>query len=186
MDRFCPEKWPSKQELIGGAEPISWKEVLELTGLATLDQIDIGLRTSIGGLNPKYANEAFADTLTQLTEDKEVVHPTEGDVSPLLENMLYESLKLVGQQWLWVGDEFCSERKLVWIDDLKKGEEIPCHGCVFTPDKTILITSHWDSHFSFLCSSRSMIEQILNHHDFEGFFCNADTEVYWSVAGAKD
>jgi Protein of unknown function (DUF2711) len=186
MERFCPEKWPSKQELIDGAEPIPWDTVLKLTDLQTLDEIDIGLRTSIGGLNEKYADVKLAETLSQLTEKRGVVHPSEGDVSPFIENKLYESLQLLGHEWLWVGDEFCSERRLVWIDDLKKGDELPAHGCAFTPDKTILVTSHWDSHFSFLCSTESKIEQILKHENFEGFFCTPETEVYWSLAATND
>lgn len=186
MDRFCPGKWPTKQELIDGTEPVTWKQVLALTGLKSIDKIDIGLRTSIAGLNKKYSDEKLSKVLCQLTETEEIIHPQEGDLSPLIENRLYDSLQHIGQNWLWVGDEFCSERKLKWIDDLKKGDEIPCHGCVFTPDKSILVTSHWDSHFSFLCSSKLTIDQILEHQDFEGFFCTPETEVYWSVAGKRD
>lgn len=185
MDRFCPENWPTKQELIDGTEPVTWQEILSLTGLDTIDEIDVGLRSSIGGLNAKYLNEDLSGVLRQLTEDEKIIHPQEGDLSPLIENRIYDSLKHLGRDWLWVGDEFCSERKLTWIDDLKQGDEIPWHGCVFTPDKSILVTSHWDSHFSFLCSSQSTIEQIINHNDFEGFFCCTDTEVYWSLHGPR-
>ena len=34
------------------------------------------------------------------------------------------------------------------------------HGCIFTHDHSILVTTHWDSHFSFLCSSKKNIEEI--------------------------
>jgi hypothetical protein len=183
MVRFCPEKWPTKQELINGTEAVTWEQILSLTRLKSIDEIDIGLRTSIGGLNAKFSKQDFSEILCELTETAKIIHPPEGDVSPLLENRLYDSLQHLGHEWVWVGDEFCTKRKLTWIDDLKKGDEIPCHGCVFTPDKSIMITSHWDSHFSFLCSSKSTILQILDHQDFEGFFCTPETEVYWSVAG---
>ncbi len=182
MERFSPVEWPPKQELIGGAEPIAWNTVLEMSGLKTLSEIDIALRTSIGGLTKDSEKEALAQTLIEETEKNGVIHPTEGELSPFIENGLYDSLQSIGQQWLWVGDEHCTKRELLWIDDLKQGDEIPPHGCVFTPDKTILVTTHWDSHFSFLCSSRSTIERILQHRSFEGFFCTQETEVYWSVS----
>ena len=180
-DRFCPEKWPSKQELIEGVSPVSWKEIIELTALNSIDEVDIALRTSIGGLKKKFENEKLSNILCQLTESDNIIHPSEGDVSPLIENTVYDSLQAIGQEWLWVGDEFCTERKLTWIEDLKGCNEAPSHACFFTPDKKVLITTHWDSHFSFLCSSKSTIEQILKYGEFEGFYCTSETEVYWSV-----
>jgi hypothetical protein len=69
---------------------------------------------------------------------------------------------------------------MYWIEDLKgqKAGTTLGHCNVFTPDKTILWTTHWDSHFSFVCSSKSNLAKI---GDFEGFFCTPQTEVYWSV-----
>ena len=28
IERFCPSKWPTKQEIIDGCEPVSWHEIL--------------------------------------------------------------------------------------------------------------------------------------------------------------
>jgi len=33
--------------------------------------------------------------------------------------MVLESIQEIGYEWAWVGDEFGTERKLYWIDDLK-------------------------------------------------------------------
>lgn len=54
-------------------------------------------------------------------------------------------------------------------------EKIPYSGCVFTPDHSLLVTTHWDSHCSFLCSSKEKIDT------FEGFYCTSKTEVFWSL-----
>ena len=182
VERFCPERWPTKKELIEGTEAVSWAEVIAFTSLSSINEIDIGLRTSIGGLKKELANDDYADELSLLTNRRKIIHPSEGDVSPLIENVLYDCLQQLGHEWLWVGDEFCTERKLWWIEDLKDSDEIPSHGCVFTPDKSILVTTHWDSHFSFLCSSKSIANKILSQNKLEGFYCLPDTEVYWSVA----
>ena len=181
IERFCPEQWPGKREIIEGCEAVSWERVLELTGLENLSEIDVGLRTSISGLKTEIANEAYASTLCELTEKKNIIHPSEGDLSPLIENRIYEAIKSLGHGWLWVGDEFGTERKLHWIDDLIVEDEIPCHGCVFTHDHSLLVTTHWDSHCSFLCSSKEIIEKILSTDDLEGFYCTENTEVYWGV-----
>ena len=57
---------------------------------------------------------------------------------------------------MWVADEFGTERKLTWIEDLIEKDLVPSHGCVFTHDHSLLITTHWDSHCSLLCSSKDM------------------------------
>lgn len=180
-ERFCPELWPSKQELIEGVQGVTWAEVLDLTNLTNIQQIDIGLRTSILGLPKELANVRFREELLELTDKHRIIHPSEGDIAPLLENTLYECLQHLGYKWLWLGDELCTQRNLKWIDNLKGTDEIPSNGCVFTPDKSILVTTQWDSHFSFLCGSRETIDKILSKQRLEGFYCEPETEVYWSV-----
>ena len=44
------------------------------------------------------------------------------------------------------------------------------HCNAFTPDKKLLWTTHWDSHFSFLCSSQDNLSAIENTSKLEGFF----------------
>ena len=80
-----------------------------------------------------------------------------------------------------MADEFGTERKLTWIEDLIEKDLVPSHGCVFTHDHSLLITTHWDSHCSLLCSSKDIIEKILSVYNFEGFYCSPKTEVYWGL-----
>ncbi|PKF49200.1 DUF2711 family protein [Enterovibrio nigricans] len=171
---------PDKHEIIDGCEPVSWQEVLSLSGLESISDIDIGLRTSIGGLVSERENREFSDQLVKL-EKLGILLPDEGDLPPLLENRVYEAVKKLGYTWLWVGDEFGTERKLHWIGDLVKTDEIPPHGCIFTHDHKLLVTTHWDSHCSYLCSSREIIEQILESDPFEGFYCTSNTSVFWGL-----
>ena len=178
---FYTSTWPSKKEIMDGCEQITWQEVLKLTGLNTLSDIDVGLRTSIFSINQEYSNHEYADILNELIDSSDIIHPREGCLSPLLENRIYSALKMLSHQWLWVGDEFGTERKLYWIDDLMDKDQIPAHGCIFTHDHHILVTTHWDSHCSFLCSSKETIEKILEYDPFEGFYCSPKTEVYWGL-----
>lgn len=181
IERFCPSKWPTKQEIIEGGEPVSWHEILKLTGLQNLSEIDVGLRTSIHGIKKELSNVDASKKLNALFEEHNIIHPSHGDLSPLLENRILQAIKSIGENWLWVGDDIGTERKLHWIDDLIAKDAIPTSGCLFTHDHTLLVTTHWDSHCSFLCSSRDVIEKILAVDNFEGFYCTPDTQVYWGV-----
>lgn len=180
IERFCPSAWPNKHEIINDCVSISWNEILTLSGIKSLSDIDIGLRTNIGGLKKELSNKELAEKLVTLN-DQNIIHPQEGDLPPLLENRLFEAIKGLGHNWLWVGDEFGTERQLHWIDDLIEKDEIPPHGCVFTHDHSLLVATHWDSHCSFLCSSKELIEKVLSIDPFEGFYCTANTEVYWGA-----
>ncbi|MCU4582728.1 DUF2711 domain-containing protein [Acinetobacter gyllenbergii] len=180
LECFCPSRWPSKHQFIEGCSTISWSETLLLSGLTTFSDIDIGLRTIINGIKPERSNKYFSEKLTAL-QSQHIILPQEGYLSPFIENKLLNAIKIIGHNWLWVGDEFGTERKLYWVEDLIEKDEIPAHGCVFAHDHSLLITTHWDSHCSFLCSSKETIDKILEIEPFEGFFCTQNTEVYWSL-----
>jgi hypothetical protein len=178
---FYSDTYPSKAEILANCTPVSWGRIVSLTGLPDINAVDIGLRTGIGGLKSEYANKEYSESIDRLEATNNIVRPSEGEIPELLQNRLFNVLQNIDQDCLWVGDEFGTERKLVWIDDLKGGYQLPSHGNQFTPDKGVLLTTHWDSHFSFLCSSFKTIEEILKIDRFEGFFCDDSTEVYWSI-----
>jgi hypothetical protein len=162
---------------------VSWAEVARLCGLDTIGAVDIGLRTGISGLQDEFSQQQFADKIDHLEAAHQIFPPAEGCFSDLLHDKVLQAIQTLGYEWVWIGDEFCTERKVHWIDDLKGPEAQATRGhCnLFTPDKELLWTTHWDSHFSFLCSSRRNLEAIHAANQFEGFYCSADTEVYWSV-----
>ena len=180
---FCPKSYPDRKTIMQSCEPVSWEEVATKTQLPSRAALDIGLRTQIGGLNRKHANDEYASRLNEYLDASGLAPPVEGEHSDLLHNIVLGLFQRAGHQWVWVGDEFCSERKLHWIEDLKN-ESIPTvkgRSNVFSPDKSLLWSVHWDSHFSFLCSSRENLDRLEVASLLEGFFCNAETEVYWSV-----
>ncbi|MDP8990758.1 MAG: DUF2711 domain-containing protein [Acidobacteriota bacterium] len=182
-EQFKPGTYPDRQFIAKNCRPVSWAKVMERTGLSSVAAVDVGLRTSILVLKEEFSNREFAAKLEALVESSKILLPDEGRFSDLLHDQVLSSIQLLGYEWVWVGDEFGTERKLYWIDDLKNQQAGPTvgHCNVFTPDKAFLWTTHWDSHFSFLCSSESTLNAVQDAYHFEGFFCDRTTEVYWSV-----
>jgi hypothetical protein len=180
---FKSGTYPSRASILVNCEPVSWSKVLQLAKLPSIEAIDIGLRTQIGGLRNDLKNQDYASALEMLVETQNILPPTEGTFSELLHDKILDSIKSLGYEWLWIGDEFDTERKLRWIDDIKNQEVglTTDRFNVFTPDKQLLWTTHWDSHFSFICSSREKLSSLLSVSGLEGFFCTPSTEVYWSV-----
>lgn len=180
---FRPETYPNRRKINESCAAVPWQEIAHKAGLPSMAAVDIGLRTMIMGLNKKYENQEFAERVAALCESNGIVAPPEGEHSDLLHDQVLGIFQELGHEWVWVGDEFCSERKLHWIEDLKTEAEATIRGrCnVFSPDKSVLWTVHWDSHFSLLCSSRANLDRVKVAHRLEGFFCSPRTEVYWSV-----
>lgn len=170
-------------EWYANCTPVPWSHVQHLSGLRTFAEIDIALRTQIGGLRREYANKSLTDRVVAALDTAGMLPPVEGELSPLLHDKVLSFIQRQGYEWVWVGDEFCTERKLHWIEDLKKpdSEVTQGHCNVFTPDTRMLWTTHWDSHFSLLCSTAEIIAAVEREPEFEGFPCTDTTEVYWSV-----
>jgi hypothetical protein len=179
---FRPGNYPKRSDVAAHCDRILWSEVARLANLASLSAVDVGLRTRIHGLREDLQNDGYASAIDALSGTHGVMAPPEGLFSDLLHKTVLQSIKGLGYEWLWVGDEFCTERTLRWIDDLLDDEKLTRGRYnLFTPDKAFLWTVHWDSHFSFLCSSESNLAAVKHSSDLEGFFCDQSTEVYWSV-----
>ncbi len=173
----------SAEEVCSTCDPVRWSEVQRLSGLPSLAAIDVALRTCIGGLKREMSDEALADGLNDCLSRHNLLPPVEGRFPELSLQPMLSFVQSLGPQWVWVGDEFCTERKLHWIDDLKPaGAKTSLYGGnVFTADKSMLWTVHWDSHFSLFCSTRENVDLLSRHSELEGFSCGPTTEVYWGV-----
>lgn len=181
LERYFSDPRLGKQEIMRHCEAVGWQEFLSLSGIKSVRHLDIGLRTGISGLKEKHADEQLAERVFAVCEEHRLIPPTEGFLPELLINDLLGAVKKEGYEWLWVGDEFCTERKLEYIDDLITGDMMERNN-LFTHDQSLLITTHWDSHFSMICSNDGKrLERIVQNCNLEGFYCDDRTEIYWSV-----
>ena len=182
-DQFSPATYPARSTILNTCVPVSWSEVVAKTGLPSIAAVDVGLRTMILGLRKEFSCQEYADKIESLAGTDQILPPDEGHFSDLLHDRTLSAIQSLGYQWVWVGDELGTERKLFWIEDLKGNDtkETAGHCNIFTPDRKLLWTTHWDSHFSLLCSSERNLLDLQNAYEFEGFFCTSLTEVYWSV-----
>jgi len=165
---------------------VTWKEFMALAEFENINQLDIALRTSIFGLNKRCENKEYADRLVRASELNDIWIPSEGNFQDTLEKEMLKSLQELGHHYVFVADEWGYERKLVFIQDMIDGKDntILTWGAQrnwYTNHNEILYTTHWDSHFTMLCSDRNTVESIVVKHGFEGFYCDANTEIYWST-----
>ncbi len=181
MSKFEGDDFPTNAEIRSGCTAISWAEIISKVSLNTPSEMDVGLRTHIGGLKRQFENKAFSDAIRQFSKETSISIPDEGCICPFVEGKLLSALHELGYEWLWVGDEFGIERRLKWIEDILIKDELPYSACSYTPNKKILIATHWDSHCTFICANNKLLTSLINKAEIEGFYCDERTKVYWGV-----
>lgn len=96
-------------------------------------------------------------------------------------------MKNLGYDKIIFGDEWGEKKEALFIADLELKKEDFDSLIPFTPynmyteDKKLLYSVHWDSHFTLLCSDLETVISIVDKCQFEGFYANYETEIYWSV-----
>ena len=175
-NNWPPSGWPSGMKVVKECEAVSWAQMLALTKLHSLSDLEVGFLTAISSLRQEFEDKALAKVVTGVYEKENLLYPEQGHLSPLIELRLLEALRSLGSKSLWVGDEFGDTREEYSIDELMALDKVPWRGVLFTGDHSLLVSTHWSNHYSFLCSDRSTIEQILKVDEFEGFFCNERTD----------
>lgn len=172
----------NKFDMMEQTRSVRWDMVIGLLGMTDYKELDVALRTLISGLRDKDANEEAAKRVSVLKDKERIYDPGEGFLPVELINPLLEAIKREGHDWIWVGDEFGSELKQEYIDDLWKSDKLEWNRKnLFTHDNELLVTTHWDSHFSMLCSDKETIARIVKRCDLEGFYCDDKTEIYWGL-----
>jgi hypothetical protein len=175
LERFKPETYPTRNEILADCEPVTWSEILRNTRFETLSEIDFALRTYYHGLMRPSRN--LVEVLEQAINDLKLIPPDKGDLAPHNERSFFLRLKDLGHQHLLISDEFGEKTSREAIDSLLADEILPSHAVISTEDGSILISSHWDSCCSFLCAK----EELDQFSDLEKFECTERTEVYWGL-----
>jgi hypothetical protein len=176
--------YPSQAQIRADCEPVTWETVRQLAGFPSLANVNVALQTYIGGLRKQYRRDDLLTQLEQAMAAHNLVPPGEGHFPPLMMSPVLQLFQEAGHHWLWAGDDLCTERKLYYIEDLKApdrpsgSQELN----IFAPDKSMLWSVHWDTHFTFLCSSAARFEQLDVASRLEGFFCTPDFDFEWGIS----
>lgn len=184
LENFWDEKFEEsiKQRILKHTKSITWAEIIHKTDLKTFGEIDIALRTSIGGLNELSMNTDLEDALLAKIDQYQIMSPSEGSLPYSMINSILKAIQLLGYDWICVGSEYGDTMEMVWIEDILNDiRQIIFEPNLYTYDRKILITCHWDSFQTYICSNKENVQFIVEQAGLEGFYANKNTEVYWSL-----
>lgn len=172
----------NKQDFIRYAKPISWQEIMNKLNINNYQDLETGIQTFNNALFEHLKNKVIEKQIIHLMNEQNIFSPETNEFAPCFENVIFGAIKKLGYEWLWVSDEFCTERKLYFIDDLIKDSETLAAGAkIFTADYKLLISPAYGLSNLFICSSKAMIEKMREYVDFEGFYCTDKTKVVWNI-----
>jgi hypothetical protein len=173
------KSWPSKKVISETCKKISWSEIIQISEIENLKKLDKALREDIGAIK----NLESSNKLRKTTSKFGIIPPPEGLFQDLLIDDMMNGLKTLGFEKIIIGDEFGSEKRETNVDEVLNNhiELFAGENNIYTHDKEILFSVHWDSHFTLLCSKKEIIEKFLKIYKFEGFYCTSKTSVYWGL-----
>ncbi|WP_418360319.1 DUF2711 family protein [Sphingobacterium detergens] len=146
-------------------------------------ELNIAIRTSIGGLNRNFTRPELMEKLNNYTDSESIYHPTEGAFGMLSKMDIYKAFKLLGKKQIMITDEFYENTTTVDLDQLTEYEFCDEIGgkdyYLYSADKETLFTIEWDSFFFLIATDQNKMDQLIASNLFEGVFCNDNTDHYW-------
>jgi hypothetical protein len=179
---FQNENGVTRDQLSRLFTAVTWKNIVKMADLSGIGELNKLLLQSVGSVsknNPEI-NEHFDRVLL----DKNIRQPEEGAMSELLLDDILSSFKLFDSTHVYVADEFGLRITKYEIDELLSREHFiigEAHPSIISEDLALLYCVHWDSFSTFLCGSFNIVSEILAKYDFEGFFADEETRVYWNT-----
>jgi hypothetical protein len=167
--------------------PIGWRQMSQRAGFVDHCELDLALRTNIGGLRHDLADAPLGHRLTSYCKEHEIFPPTEGHFQPVMQSSLATLFRRAGFSKVIVGDEFGEHEQLVDIRLLEREdpwEEIAELQSInikrlIAPDHSLLAWVHWDSFYTAIFGTEASLRQTAISDLFEGFWCSSATSTYW-------
>lgn len=178
----------TKSSVLATAKVILWQDIQNQLNMTDYRMLNQALQYyHYQRIDPNALFQSYLDKFA-MWDTQGLITPEKGNLPYYIENQLFGAIQQLGYQALWLcgeygideNNEFQPQKYL--IEHLKQEDIFQFRyrfGHCYTEDLKILLTTHHETHYSFLCSSKANIEQILTIYPFEGFYCDVTTRSYW-------
>jgi len=179
------DKYPDYDEILSEGVEVKWEEIRKGCNFDEIRDVNKALKTSIGAYRKAFRKEELSKKLIEFANSNQIFFPTEGHFEVLSKVKIYRSLQLLGKSNVIVEDEFYQNKKEIIIKDMSEKEFVDIiefkDYYIYDIDKTLLFSVGWDDFFFLICSTDEMISKTINEIDFEGIYCDENTETGWEM-----
>ena len=166
---------------------VSWQEVANRAEFNDHRELNRALRTSIDGLKPELSDPIGCERLLSYCARSQLFRPTEGMFQERMESKFVELFARTGYTTIVMADEFGppeTEVQVIALDTVETWRisdtlttQYPRR--LFTDDRSLLISTHWDSFFTIILGKRKQLSDIAIGDLFEGFWASDETTIGW-------
>lgn len=181
--------FPSDNEALLYGQELSWRVVMEMSGLSSPYEIEVALQTYIGALGKKNMNQDMANRLDNKMVDG-LYMPNEDEPTIFLLEKMLNVLRLTGaksitcKDLIETGDTFLAETvKATDISSFPFGS-IERH--LYDDQKQFYFYSLVDSFFTIMFSKEKEIKPIVAAANMEGIICTKETTALWQFEHKKE
>ena len=178
---FKSNKRPDKFEIVANYNPLTWQDVITLTGIKDISSLD----RALAFFHRAYAyveRTEYYKLMRLLLKERLDILPAEVDEIPkIIENKLLYFIMSLGYNELLVYSDIYSNKEMVNIDRIISNQIVlPSQPRVETPDSKVLIATDFDQRFTYILGEKDILENFIESVNLEGFFCNKETPESWS------
>ena len=172
--------WPAKDQIIICTERIFWAEVISETGLGDICELDRLL--AYFHCARKTADKAAWIKLRDFFARNYYIAAEVDYLPDILINNLMAAIKVSGYVSVHEYTEFNKLRLIHAIDDVIANKERAfwAQARIVTPDNQIKLATDFDQRFTYLSSTRNIVDKLIEEVNLEGFFCSETTRADWS------
>jgi hypothetical protein len=159
--------YPSNDFILKNCFEITWKEIMRNACFKSINEINYALINN--GLNEKFQNKELAEKLYAFCNSNSTYYPPDGDFTPFNTLKTIKLIKDLGIDKIELLSEFgddCIELKITEIDKMI-GLNLRTV-TIYSVDKNLLFTNHWDSYMTIIATNYDIGQEILeNEYGFE-------------------
>lgn len=180
-ENHCEYVYPSTEEILTLGNPVFWQEIMNNTNLETFEEVELGLKTSIGALRTEYARKDLADKLN-LNWKEGLYYPTEDNTSIFLISDIIKIFGSKGAKKIYFSAPIFDNSGFLETkntDPLEIGELAPNELILTDENNDFIFMSVYDSFFTVFLSKDKNIGKIIESMNWEAIICNEKTYINW-------
>lgn len=179
------KRYPTDEEILNQGSPVLWKTVMKESDLASFEELEIALKTTIYALNENFARSDLAEKLNKnLNQDR--YYPTEDMTSVFLINDLLEVLVSKGADNIYFSEPILDNSGTLNIKDVSSIDI-----CGLSPAELIItdenmdyaFMSVYDSFNTLFLSKEEDVKEVVQKMNWETIVCDDNTFIDWYLRG---
>lgn len=166
---------------------VSWAEIAELCGFASIRHVNRALRlTGSKRISEEFASPEDTEKMRRICAERSIYMPAEGRPSPLMELALGQFMQALGHKEVLAAGHFGHGPQLWPVTDLLDRDNWGRFVELCATDRSVYCGIYIDYHYYLICQTEAGLARARPEDFFEGFYADEETNDFWGVGRLDD